>query len=79
MDMPPTMQVIRSTDLLAIGYDHHEEELWVRFRTTPGFVYVYSAVPENLYRRLLSAPSRGRFFHTSIRNSFCVRKHVWRW
>jgi len=43
--MPPAMQLIRSADLLAVGYEKDRCEFWVRFRTRPGLVYGCSAVP----------------------------------
>jgi hypothetical protein len=75
--MPPAMQPIESADLLAVGYDREQSELWVRFRTRPNLVYVYSGVSDLVYRQLLAAASHGRFFHARIRDSYPVEKREW--
>ena len=71
------MQPIESADLLTLGYDHDRSELWVRFRTRPNLVYVYSTVPELVYRQLMTAPSHGRFFHARVKDSYPVEKRDW--
>jgi hypothetical protein len=75
--MPPAMQPIDSADLLAVGYDREQAELWARFRTRPNLVYVYFGVPELVYRQLLAAESHGKFFHARIRDSYRVEKRDW--
>lgn len=40
----------------------------------PGDIYLYYDVPVNLWRRWLSAPSKGHFFWQYIRNTFSYRK-----
>lgn len=71
------MQPIESADLLAVGYDRGRSELWVRFRTRPELVYVYSDLPDLVYRQLMSAASHGRFFHARIRDSYPVERQEW--
>ena len=43
-------------------------------RGGPGDVYIYYDVPVNLWRKWLSAPSKGHFFWVEIRNNFLYRK-----
>lgn len=35
-----------------------------------GAVYQYYGVPEQVYREIMSAPSKGRFLNTYIRDSY---------
>ncbi len=59
---------IDSSAIASIGYDPDREELEVEF--TSGNVYRYFAVPEDVYEDLLRAPSKGRFFGSSIRGQY---------
>ena len=40
----------------------------------PGDVYIYYDIPVNLWRKWLSAPSKGHFFWAYIRNNFYYSK-----
>jgi len=51
-----------------IGYDDKEKELQVTF--VQGSTWVYSDVPENVYKAFLNAPSKGKFFWRHIRNNY---------
>ena len=63
---------VESSTIAIIAYDHARLLLKVRFRD--GSVYLYSGVPADLYATLLSAPSKGTFFNSAIRNRFtCTR------
>ena len=57
-----------SSMIAAAGYDPATRVLELEFAT--GAVYQYSDVPLDVYRSLLDAPSRGRFFHSRIRGAF---------
>lgn len=63
------MVAVRSSNIESIGYDTEAQELHVRFLRMPG-VYVYPGVPESLYQDLLSARSKGKFFHRYIRRVY---------
>jgi hypothetical protein len=68
MDRTP----VRSTNIKSVGYDKPSLALEVEFHT--GSVYRYSNVPELVYRGLLSAPSKGRYFAARIKDRYpCVK------
>lgn len=49
--------------------------LWVQFHRKPGSkftVYVYDYVPASVFGGLLSAESKGTYFHRHIRNVYAV-------
>jgi hypothetical protein len=52
----------------ASAYDDGKRILYLRFRS--GEVYRYFGFPEDQYRELLDAESRGRYFLSHIRNQF---------
>jgi hypothetical protein len=54
--------------LAASAYDGGKRILYLRFRS--GEVYRYFEYPEEQYRQLLEAESRGRYFLSHIRNQF---------
>lgn len=54
------------------SYDADRHELTVSF--TNGRVYIYSLVPATVAAALASAPSRGAFFNTHIREHYPFRK-----
>jgi hypothetical protein len=54
--------------IASAGYDAPTRVLEIEFLS--GAVYQYSDVSVDLYEALLNAPSRGRLFHTRIRNLF---------
>jgi hypothetical protein len=56
---------LTSTTLTAAFYDRSQQKLQLDFRD--GSRYVYSRVPPDLFRGLLAAPSKGRFFNHHIR------------
>ena len=54
--------------LASAAYDATKRVLYLRFRS--GDVYRYFEFPEEQYRSLLEAESRGRYFLSHIRNQF---------
>ena len=48
-----------------MGYDFEAATLQLEFRD--GYIYQYFLLPEELYRRLMSAPSKGAFFTKTSR------------
>jgi len=64
MDRTP----IVSTTLASSGYDANTCLLELEFRS--GAIYQYLSVPASLYRDLLAADSKGRFFNRFIRHCF---------
>ena len=61
-------QYVESKLLAASAYDGGKRILYLRFRS--GEVYRYFEFPEQQYRELLDAESRGRYFLNNIRNQF---------
>lgn len=64
MDMLPVI----SSNLDSVGYDAMSKTLYVRFHS--GKSYSYSNVPESVYRGLMEASSKGRYFAANIRDSY---------
>jgi hypothetical protein len=64
MDRTP----LRSTTLASAAYDPISCLLELQFRSRA--LYRYSFVPASLYRDLLAADSKGRFFNRFIRDRF---------
>ena len=63
-----TRQPVQSSSLQSVGYDAETECLKIEFRS--GRVYQYFYVPEEVYRELLNAPSKGTFFNQAIRDHY---------
>ena len=62
---------IESSGLVSVGYDEASETLEVEFPS--GTVYRYYEVPKELFEQLMTAPSKGQFFNSEIRNSHRYR------
>lgn len=67
-------QSVESTNLSNVDYDAEEQTLRIQFRD--GSIYAYSSVPEAVFDALLAAPSKGRYFRSSIRNQFTYRRQA---
>ncbi|MHB0871455.1 MAG: KTSC domain-containing protein [Chloroflexota bacterium] len=61
-------QPVASSNLRSVGYDEAAQILEIEFRS--GGVYRYYGVPAGVYRELLSAPSKGRYFLDNIREEY---------
>ena len=59
---------VNSTNLSAVGYDSETDLLTIEFND--GGLYEYYNVPQNIYNELMSAPSKGIFFHRFIRDTY---------
>lgn len=64
---------VTSSNIASVGYEAGEGEepdgtLEIEFRS--GHLYAYEAVPEALYRELLTADSPGKFARENIIGSF---------
>ncbi len=57
-----------STHLTSVGYDRTTSTLEIEFRD--GTVYQYRGVSHTVYRQLMSADSKGRYFAQHIRGRF---------
>lgn len=63
---------LNSTTLKAATYQNQPEVLELEFCS--GEVYHYLGVCESIYKQLLEAESKGRYFNQRIRNCFTSRK-----
>ncbi len=71
----------KSSNVWGYVFDNPDGEsigtLYVQFKSIsggPGDVYCYYQVPLSIYRKLLSAPSKGHAFWRYIRNNFRYSK-----
>ena len=67
-EMDMDRDTVASSNVAAIGYDSPTQTLEVQF--VKGSVYQYYGVPEHLYEKIMSEPSKGRFLNTYIRDSY---------
>lgn len=63
---------VASSAIDRVGYDEDDETLEIEFQH--GGVYEYFDVPEEVYRDLLTAGSRGRYFHENVRGNYEYRR-----
>jgi hypothetical protein len=59
------LQPVESSNIAAIGYDDEEQALFIEFNS--GSTYKYIDVPFAMYEAFMDADSKGRFFHSNIR------------
>lgn len=59
---------VESSVLASAGYDAKLRVLELEFHS--GAIYRYLDVPEDIFRSLIAAESKGQFFSASIRNKF---------
>ncbi|GIL41689.1 KTSC domain-containing protein [Roseiterribacter gracilis] len=62
------MQIIESESLAAVGYDPARLLLRLQFRA--GGLYEYDGVPQRIWRELMRAESKGRYFIDEIRGRY---------
>jgi len=60
--------LVISSMIRSVGYDERHSLLEIEF--TSGKIYQYEAVPEEVYRGLMSAGSKGRYFEEQIKGRF---------
>jgi KTSC domain-containing protein len=60
--------VTNSSNIISAGYDAAAKILEVEFQS--GKVYQYLDVPQNIYQDLMTAESKGEFFHDNILKEF---------
>lgn len=70
--MPITSMKVSSTNISDINYDPQSETMSITFNN--GSAYNYLSVPEGVYMRLMSAPSKGEYFAQYIRGRFATTK-----
>jgi len=63
---------VSSSSLHSVGYDPRTSTLEIQFRR--GGVYRYFGVSAGVYRELMSAESKGRYFARVIRSTYRYRR-----
>ena len=58
---------VQSSNLASVGYDATSSTLEIEFHS--GGIYQYDGVPKEIYDGLLSADSKGKYFHRNIKNA----------
>jgi len=66
------MITVSSSNLASVGYDSETQTLRVEFRS--GGVYEYHNVSETEYQGLMSASSKGSYFHQNIKDCYSYSK-----
>ncbi len=64
----PELTPIESSSITGVGYIDAESTLFIRFVSNK--VYAYLDLPSEVYRALISAESKGRFFNRKIRDTY---------
>lgn len=59
---------INASNIRSVGYEPRSRMLEIEFSS--GSIVHYSGVSEDVYRRLMNAPSPGSFFHDRIDENF---------
>jgi hypothetical protein len=61
-------QAVESTTMQTVGYNQKSQVLEVEFQS--GMIYQYLDVPPAIYKELLEAESKGRYFNGEIRDTY---------
>ncbi|MFP3512945.1 KTSC domain-containing protein [Peribacillus sp. SIMBA_075] len=61
------MQRVSSSNLVAVGYDDTTNTLFIQFKNG---TYKYFDVPQNIYRNLLNASSKGEYHAAYIKDNY---------
>lgn len=80
-DFSKNLVRVKSSNIWSYGYDaqigNKTADLYVQFKGKtggPGDIYLYFDVPLQIWRKFISAPSKGHFFWKYIRNNYRYRK-----
>ncbi len=63
------LQKVESSLIDSVGYDPATEDLTIVF-VGSGDTYVYHKVPEKVYKKLMAADSKGKFFTKNIKEKY---------
>ncbi|MDO9228625.1 MAG: KTSC domain-containing protein [Syntrophales bacterium] len=63
---------VSSTNINSIGYAAETQTLEIEF--IKGSVYQYAGVPVDEYEAMMSADSKGKYFHTNIKDRYSFTK-----
>jgi hypothetical protein len=64
--------LVNSSNLVSAGYDASAQILEIEFQS--GNVYQYLSVPEIVYQGLMTASSKGEYFHDHILKEYDFRE-----
>lgn len=64
---------VRSSNIASVGYENGTLEI----AFVDGGVYQYFNVPEHVYQEMMSAGSKGGYFHDHIKDRYQTRKVGW--
>lgn len=67
-------QAIESSNLKSLTYDSYDKNLIIEFKGKENNKYSYKDVPEELVENFLKSESKGKFFHTNIKNKYEYKK-----
>lgn len=62
------MQPVTSTAIRAVGYDEPSQRLRIEF--VQGKAYDFCAVPQTMFKALVNAASKGKFYHNTIKDQY---------
>lgn len=63
---------VNASNIRSAGYDARNRLLEIEFSN--GNIVQYSGVPEEVYRRLMNAPSPGSYFQDNIEEDFPAKR-----
>jgi hypothetical protein len=61
-------QEVESTTMRSVGYNQTKQILEIEFQS--GMIYQYLDIPPAIYKELLEAESKGRYFNSEIRDTY---------
>lgn len=64
----PKMTPVSSSNIDSIGYDEHNQQVYIRFLNES--LYVYKGVPIHEFENLRDAPSLGSYLHRNYKNVY---------
>ena len=71
-------QRVSSSNLLAVGYDPENWNLFIVFKNAdtgePSSKYCYDHVPQNVYAELMEAPSKGKYHAQYIKKAYSYQR-----
>lgn len=65
-------QRVSSSVIASAGYDRASKILALEFRQ--GSIYQYFSVPDRVYAELMTAPSKGKYFHARIKGRYRFKR-----
>jgi hypothetical protein len=65
------MEPVDSSNVVAIGYEPSNQELYVEYLN--GRTYVYSEVPAETHQELMDADSKGAYINREVRPNYECR------